>query len=114
MERRGIMKNRLVLVFGIMTLLWACTEPQKSPSTSPQPEKVSLRLSWLPNVEFAGVLIAKERGFYKDAGIDLTINPGGQGLDPIQLIAGGSDDVGIAEGSQILIGRSKNIPLKAV
>lgn len=75
---------------------------------------MSLRLAWIANVEFAGILLAKEKGFYTDAGIDLTLHPGGVGLDPVQLVAAGSDDIGVAEGSQLIIARAKGIPVKTM
>ena len=40
-------------------------------------DKVSLRLKWLNQAQFAGYYVAKEKGFYKDERLDVTINPGG-------------------------------------
>jgi len=37
------------------------------------PKKVSVQLSWLNQFQFAGYYIAKEKGYYKDAGIDVEI-----------------------------------------
>src|SRR5690242_4799078 len=103
---RSTRKTRLLIGLGLLVIavagLTACRQSTQTGALQP----VSLRLSWIPNVEFAGILLAKERGFYKDAGIDLRIDPGGMGLDPVQLVAGGADDIGIAEGSQIIIGRT--------
>ncbi len=36
-------------------------------------EKVSLQLSWFNQFQFAGYYIAKEKGFYKDVGLDVDI-----------------------------------------
>ena len=36
-------------------------------------EKVSLQLSWFNQFQFAGYYIAKEKGFYKDVGLDVEI-----------------------------------------
>ena len=38
-------------------------------------EKVSLQLVWLDQFQFAGYYIAKEKGFYKDAGLELELKP---------------------------------------
>lgn len=120
---RNLFQKNYYLLFGIMfiaaiILISNCrnTNPTNSEITKPNPQlqKVSLRLAWLPNVEFAGILVAQEKGYYKDAGIDLTIQPGGVGLDPVQLVASGSENIGIAEGSQLIMARSKGIPVKAV
>ena len=36
-------------------------------------DKVSLQLMWLDQFQFAGYYMAKEKGFYRDAGLDVTI-----------------------------------------
>lgn len=40
-------------------------------------EKTSIVLQWLPQAQFAGFYVAQDKGFYAEAGIDLTIIPGG-------------------------------------
>src|SRR5471032_1251235 len=34
---------------------------------------LTVQLDWIPNVQFAGVLVAKEKGWYREAGLDVTI-----------------------------------------
>ena len=36
-------------------------------------KKVSLQLQWKYQFQFAGYIMAKEKGFYKDAGLDVEI-----------------------------------------
>eukprot|EP01035_Chromulina_nebulosa_P002146 gene2146-2888_t len=50
-------------------------------------EKVSVRLKWLAQAQFAGFYVAKAKGFYDQAGLDLTINPGGPNLNVETLVA---------------------------
>ncbi|GGF60457.1 hypothetical protein GCM10011332_12750 [Terasakiella brassicae] len=38
-------------------------------------EKVSLKLQWLDQFQFAGYYMAKEKGFYRDRGLDVAIQP---------------------------------------
>jgi len=38
-------------------------------------EKVSLKLQWLDQFQFAGYYMAKEKGFYRDRGLDVSIQP---------------------------------------
>ena len=44
-------------------------------------DKVSLRLAWLLNVQSAGYVMAKDKGFYSDAGLDVEILPGGPNVN---------------------------------
>jgi NitT/TauT family transport system substrate-binding protein len=48
-----------------------------APAQAQAQEKASIILQWLPQAQFAGYLVAKEKGFYAEEGIDLTILPGG-------------------------------------
>jgi len=57
-------------------------------------EHVSLRLNWKHQFQFAGYYIAKEKGFYRDVGIDVDLleHNGGQALDIYQELADGKVD----------------------
>ena len=37
-------------------------------------DKVTLQLKWVAQAQFAGYFVAKDKGFYKDAGLDVEIN----------------------------------------
>ena len=76
--------------------------------------KVSLRLQWYPHSQFAGYIIAQEKGFYKEAGLDVTIRPGGPNLSPPQSVASGADDIGIAVPNQVIAARSNGVPLVTI
>ena len=77
--------------------------------------KVSLRLKWLPQAGYAGFYVAQAKGYYKDEGIDLTINPGGPNLLAENLVASGADTFGLGGGIEsILAARDKNLPLVAI
>ncbi len=43
--------------------------------------------------QFAGYYVAKDKGFFKAEGLDVTIKPGGPDIAPPQVIAGGGADV---------------------
>jgi NitT/TauT family transport system substrate-binding protein len=62
-------------------------------ATSASAEKVTLQLKWVAQAQFAGYFVAQEKGFYKAAGLDVTIKPGGPDIAPEQVIAGGGADV---------------------
>jgi NitT/TauT family transport system substrate-binding protein len=78
-------------------------------------EKVSIRLKWLHQAQFAGYYVAKEKGFYKEEGLDVTINPGGPQLVAENLVAAGTDDFAQGGGMETtLAGRDKGLPLVAI
>jgi NitT/TauT family transport system substrate-binding protein len=61
--------------------------------------------------QFAGYYVAKAKGIYKDADLDVTINPGGPDVAPPQVIAGGGADVVIDWMPSALASREKGVPL---
>ena len=73
--------------------------------------KVTLQLKWVPQAQFAGYYAAKDKGFYKDEGLDVTIKPGGPDIAPEQVIAGGGADVIVDWMPAALAAREKGEPL---
>ena len=58
-------------------------------------EKVSLQLQWKHQFEFAGFYAAKAKGFYKDAGLDVSIYEYENGMDIMNEINNGKKDFGV-------------------
>jgi NitT/TauT family transport system substrate-binding protein len=74
-------------------------------------DKVTIQLKWVTQAQFAGYYVAKAKGIYKDADLDVTINPGGPDVAPPQVIAGGGADVVIDWMPSALASREKGVPL---
>ena len=74
-------------------------------------DKVTLQLKWVTQAQFAGYYVAKDKGFYKAEGLDVTIKPGGPDIAPPQVIAGGGADVIIDWMPAALAAREKGVPL---
>src|SRR4051812_48422610 len=79
-----------------------------------RPDTISLRLSWLTQAQFAGSYVAKEKGYFKEENLDVSINPGSIDADPIRLVASGSDTFGIVNADQLVVARSKSVPIAAI
>lgn len=85
---------RLALVAGAVAILGA------QPSLAA--DKLKLKLDWLPSGYHASVFYGVEKGYYKDAGIDLTIEDG-QGTNPaLQAVAAGNADIVMANYSTMM------------
>ena len=64
-------------------------------------EKVSLQLKWKYQFQFAGFLMAKEKGFYKDAGLDVTIKEFEENIDIVENVRNDIVDFGVSDSSLI-------------
>jgi NitT/TauT family transport system substrate-binding protein len=74
-------------------------------------DKMTLQLKWVTQAQFAGYYVAKDKGFYKAEGLDVTIKPGGPDIAPEQVIAGGGADVIVDWMPAALAAREKGVPL---
>ena len=73
--------------------------------------KVALQLKWVTQAQFAGYYVAQDKGFYDEAGLDVTILPGGPDVAPAQVLAGGGADVMVDWMPSALSVREKGLPV---
>lgn len=57
---------------------------------------VTLQLRWLHQFQFAGYYAALHKGFYQEAGLDVTLKEGGPGISPLKEVLSGRAQFGIA------------------
>lgn len=74
----------------------------------------SMRLEWVIQGQFAGPIVAYDKGYYKEAGIDMTLQPAGPDLKPTTMVATGVDTFGVGHAHQIIAARSNEVPLVMV
>ncbi len=84
-------------------------------ATSAEPAliKTSIQLNWMFQFEFAGPIAALEKGFYREAGLDVVLHEGNAKVDPITPVAKGLIDFGVA-GSSLVAERFKGKPVIAL
>ena len=71
----------------------------------------TIQLKWVTQAQFAGYYAALEQGFYEEAGLDVTILPGGPDIAPPQVIAAGGADVIIEWMPAAMAARERGVPL---
>ncbi|MCU0906627.1 MAG: ABC transporter substrate-binding protein [Rhodobacteraceae bacterium] len=77
-------------------------------------QDVSLRLPWILNVQGAGYVMAKEKGFYEEAGLNVEIMPGGPNLNSTALVATGANTFGTNDTNGVILGISQGMDLVMV
>jgi ABC-type nitrate/sulfonate/bicarbonate transport system substrate-binding protein len=108
----------VALVFAALIIAaTACSKSSATPAagaSSASPAAVSVRLKWLHQSQFAGFYAAADQHYYADAGLKVSLDPGGPDSPSVQLVASGSDTFGVAGADQILLAREKGVDVVAV
>ncbi|QBY01390.1 hypothetical protein E2K80_12185 [Rhodophyticola sp. CCM32] len=78
-----------------------------------QATPLAIQLSWLPDSGSAGEIVALTQGLYSEAGLDVTLLPGGPGSNAIQELLSGTSDISIGYAPQIMYSANRGLPLKS-
>jgi signal transduction histidine kinase/ABC-type nitrate/sulfonate/bicarbonate transport system substrate-binding protein len=76
-------------------------------------DPVVLQLKWLHQFQFAGYYAAVEQGYYREAGLAVTLREAVPGRDPAQAVLAGEADFGVGT-SDLLLLRDKGQPVVAL
>lgn len=76
-------------------------------------EKVSLQLKWKYQFQFAGFIAAKEKGFYKDLGLDVELLEYTDKTDTIKYMIEGKTQFAVSD-SALILEALKGVPITAM
>ncbi|WP_207682014.1 PAS domain S-box protein [Desulfonema magnum] len=102
----------ICLCFSINTAAMA-EEPLNSKKTvliPPSARSVVLQLRWFHQFQFAGYYAALEKGFYREAGLEVTLQEGGYEIDTIDEVLNCCAEYGVTN-SEIVLHRLRGKPL---
>ncbi|HLX27183.1 MAG TPA: ABC transporter substrate-binding protein [Casimicrobiaceae bacterium] len=78
-------------------------------------DDVSIQLDWLVRGDHAMFFVARDNGYFKEQGINITVIRKGTGsTDALKLVANGNADFGFADLPTLLVGRSQHLPVVAL
>jgi NitT/TauT family transport system substrate-binding protein len=101
--------------FAIALTICAAMLAGRASLAADEAHTLKLRLEWLTSGYHAPIYLAQVKGWYKDAGLDVTtIEPGNGTNTTIQLVNAGNYDLGEAAISNVAIARTKGMPVKAI
>ncbi len=94
----------ILLILLSLLLLASCVR------STPAPQKVTIAMGYIPNVQFAPFYVAIEKGYFREEGIDIDFNYGWE-VDLVKLVGTGELDFAVASGEQVLLARSQGLPV---
>jgi NitT/TauT family transport system substrate-binding protein len=98
------------LVTGALALA-AVVVAAGSASAAPKLTNITIQLKWVPQAQFAGYYAALDLGYYKAAGLNVTLKNGGPDVIPEQVVASGQAQFGLDWLPSLLAARDKGTQL---
>ncbi len=92
--------------------LAACGE--KSENLTGKAQTLSLTLDFYPNPDHAGIYMAQKLGYFRDAGLDVSIHTPSDPSAPIKQVAAGQTDLAISYEPEVLLAQQKGLDVIAV
>lgn len=113
MKKRRVVSIISMALASIM-MLSGCGSSKKSEGEEGL-EKVKVILDWTPNTNHTGIYVAKEKGYFKDLGLDVEIIQPSEGSS-LQLVAAGKGDFAITYQEDLTYARTSDspMPVKAI
>jgi NitT/TauT family transport system substrate-binding protein len=102
----------LLLIAGVAGC--ARQEPAAARAGGPALRRVVLQTDWFPQAEHGGYYQALARGFYREAGLDVELWPGGPGAGIKLKVARGDADFGLLRSDDLILSVSRDLPLVMV
>ncbi|MEZ5415032.1 MAG: ABC transporter substrate-binding protein [Opitutaceae bacterium] len=96
----------------VLLLLAGCAKP--TPEDGPPLRKVVLQTDWFPQAEHGGFYQALAKGFYRDAGLEVEIVPGGPGAAIKIKVAKGDATFGMLRSDDAAMAVANGLPLVVV
>jgi NitT/TauT family transport system substrate-binding protein len=95
-------------------LLAGCQPAAQTPPPTPAPLlPIRLPMGYIPNVQYAPYYVAVEKGYFRQAGVEVTFDYSFE-TDGIQLVGANELPFTLASGEQVLLARAQGLPVTTV
>jgi NitT/TauT family transport system substrate-binding protein len=110
---------RILVVVGVIAMMSvACSSagtavppsPTAAPSVEPALTPVTLAMGYIPNVQFAPLYVAVEKGYFRNEGIDLKFDYGMES-DLLKLVGTNELQFVVGSGDQVILARGQGLPV---
>ena len=114
MKKPTVYITVILLVIVILAAVWWLKFRSLSSGLAPKTSPVAVQLKWLHQAQFAGHYVADKKGWYRDSGIDVTLNSFDYTHLPIDEVLKGNAQFGVTGADELLLAREQNKPVVAL
>ena len=107
-----MLKKIILIVSGLVLILSGCGRPNPATNTGAV-TKIRLPMGYIPNIQFAPFYVAVEKGYFRQAGIELDFDYKFE-TDGVKLVGSGELPFAIVSGEQVLLARAQGLPVTYV
>ncbi len=107
------MLKKFVFLLVISAFVAGCASPAAMPTgqpTTPPLRQIKLPMGYIPNVQYAPFYVAVERGYFKDAGLEIEFDYSFE-TDGAALVGANKLQFALVSGEQVLLARSQGLPI---
>ncbi len=101
-----------IVVIVVALGLAGCGE--KNEDVSAEPQAFGLTLDFYPNPDHAGIYMAQKLGYFRDAGLDVSIDTPSDPAAPIKQVAAGRTDLAISYEPEVALAHEQGLDVVAV
>ncbi len=107
-----MLKKLVLLMLGLAISLSGCNSPQVTKEANTLTH-IRLPLGYIANIQFAPIYAAIEKGYFKEAGIEIEFDYSFE-TDGVKLVGAGELPFAVVSGEQVLLARAQGVPVKYV
>ncbi len=102
--------KKIIAAFIFLTITLTACGPKSLPTPASGIIPVRLPVGFIPNVQFAPLYVAIEKGFYRDLGLEVKLDYSME-TDSVALVGADEVQFAIVSGEQVPLGRAQGLPV---